>query len=1063
MWRLLAATGAPHSPGIPARQEHAVSVSFSLSLFRSVDVTVARRRLAAACAALILTPWPLTLQAADRNADFTAALRKRGWDDTAVEYLDWVEKSPLITPEFRKQSPYQRALSLASQARKTRNAVQREQLLVQAAADFQAFAKGDPSSPAALDSLRQSANLYGEQALATLAAANQLPEQAIAQREQARTKARASFGQASSVAEQIVALCTKELAALPKATVIQADAEAKARRDQLRDRQVEARFLLARLSFEEAAAYDEKSKEHADALDAASKRFGQLYEEYRDSLVGASSRFYQGRCAQNLGGFEKALGCYEDVVRGPTANPEFRRWAARAHRRRAECFVELGKLDDAISACEDWLATSRPAERQQPEWLEVAYRLAGAYQAKLKDSAGGNDAKGLQSEARNLLRDVSQHPNEFQQEARVALAALGHRTQSGAELKTFEEAFGAGKEAVDVMNSSKLAAKLARDNKPEAVAELQQQADENRREALRVLEVAIDLADRQTPVDQLNTARYYLCVLYLEEKQTFEAAVLAEFLASRYPESEFAASAASVALNAYEQLAIEARAAAKSDAGSAATAGAYESGKMAELAELVASRWPQSTEASTAVNVLIQTALRENRLADAESLLARLPTESRSAAELSLGAGLWTQYLRTTAGQRDALSEEAVALRDKAGDLLTRGFAGLRKSGNPTASAAVGALYLVQYLLAKGDAKSALDVLKDDTAGPLSLVQSKAEAAVRPEFVQETYKAALRAYLSTAPPQRKQADAMMKALDQFVSKQGGDKAAQQLTDVYLGLGVQLQRQMKELTAAGQEDKAKQVAAAFGDVLDRVAKRPDADSWRIRNWLAQTNLQLGQGLSGNEAKAYLNRAKTSYEAILAAAAKDKKYAPDAAALLGVRIRLGECLAALGQHKEAVDQYGLLLREKPNMLDLQQAAAAALQQWGVAKRDAGALDRSIRGDLPAKDGKNLIWGWLRLATMADAAKRQAAAAGASNSDAQQRAARFEDLFFEARYNVARARYVAGTISPPAARQEQFQAAKANVEQMARLYPDLGGPKWKAAFDNLLKQINQELAKK
>jgi tetratricopeptide (TPR) repeat protein len=1023
-------------------------------------VSAFRRCFAATSAALLLLACGSPAGAADSNADFTAALRKRGWDDTAVEYLNWVEQSPLMTPAFRKQLPYQRALSLASQARQTRTAAERERLLTQAAGDFEAFAKGDPASPAALDALRQSANLYGDLAMATIAEAKQLPEQATAERSQAIQRARESFAKAAAAVDEIVAVCTKELAVLPKPVVIQADAAAKARRDELRGRQLEARFLRGRLNFEEGLAHDQKSEERAKTLDAASKRFGQIYEEEGGSVIGDASRYYQGRCAQEIGAYEKALGCYLDLTRTPPTKPEFRPWSARAHARQAECLLALEKYDDAITQSQNWLASSQPAERQKPEWLEVAYRLAGAYQAKLKDNPSAGEARRMQSEVRDLLRDVSKQPNDFQQEARVALASLGHRTQTGAELKTFDQAFAAGKDAVDVMNSSKLAAKLARENNPEAVEELQQQADENRREAVRVLEAAIDLADRQTPIDQLNTTRFYLCVLYLEEKQIHDAAVLAEFLATRYPESDIAPIAASVALSAYEQSAAEARAAAKGAPADLAKAVAFESSRMAKLAELVATRWPNSSDASTAVNVLIQTAIRENRLADAEALLQRLPAESRSAAELSLGAGLWIQYLRTTAAQRDALSDDAITLRDKAGDLLTRGFAGLRKSGNATASGAVGALYLVQYLLAKGDAKAAVEVLEDDAAGPLSLVESKAES--RPEFIQETYKAALRSYLSTQPPDRKQAEAMMQALDEFVSKAGGEKASQQLTDVYLGLGVQLQRQMKELSAAGQADKASQVAAAFGDILDRVANRPDADSWRIGAWLAQTNLQIGQGLAGDEAKAYLNRAKSSFEAILAAAEKDTNYAPDATALLGVRMRLGECLAALGDYKKAVDQYGAILREKPNMLDLQQAAAATLQEWGVAKRDGGALDRAIRGDLPQKDGKNLIWGWLRIARMADAAKRQAAKAGASGSDAE-RAARFEDLFFEARYNIARCRYLGGTIAPPNARQEQFEAAKTNIEQMKRLYPDLGGPKWKTAFDNLLKQINAELAKK
>jgi hypothetical protein len=1008
--------------------------------------------------AAVLTPN--FVEAADRNADFLVKLRERGWDDTAVEYLDWVEKSPLITAEFRKDLAYQRAVSRAAEGRQARGVADRERLLTAAAADFIAFAKEQPESDAALDALRQAANLHAEQALSVLAAAKQLPDQAAAQREEARRKARASFTQASEVTKQVIALCAKALAALPKPTAIQGDAEAKARRDQLRNRQVEGRFLAARLAFEQAATYEPNSKEYSQALEASSNQFGQLVEEYRDSLVGATSRFYQGRCAQELGAYEKALGCYQDLIRLPAADPEFRRWTSRAHRRRTECLLAIDKLDDAISAAEEWIAASRPAEREQPEWLEVQYRLAEAYRAKQKEDGGDpNEAKQFQTKARNLMRDVAKHPNEFQQDARLALASLGQRSTGDAELKTFDEAFDAGKTSLELWNSSTLAAKLARENNPDAEKELKEDADGHRSEALRTLELAVDLASSQTPLDQLNAARYYLCVLYWEDKRVHEAAVLAEFLARRYPEGEFAAGAAKVALAAYEQLAIESRA--RGADASNPGAASYEARKLAELSELVAARWPESPEASSAVNVLIQTALRENRLSDAEALLGRLPPGSRSAAELSLGAGLWTQYLRTTAGQREQPSPAAISLRDKAGALLKQGFESVRKSGNPTPSTVVGSLYLVQYLLAQGDSNGALDVLEDKAAGPLTLVAAEAEAAKRPEFVQETYKAALRAYLSAEPPQREKAEQMMKSLEHYIAEGGGEKSAQQLTEVYLSLGIQLQRQMKELTSSEQDAKAEQLAAAFGDLLARVSKRPDANSWRIRTWLAQTNLQIGQALRGEEAKAYVNRAQQAYEAILESAEKDKNYAPNATALLAVRMRLGECLAALGQYDKAIEQYAAILREKPNMLDLQQAAATSLQEWGVAKRDAAALDRAIRGDLPQKNGKNLIWGWLQLATMADNAKRQAA--GAVNPAAKERSARFEDLFFEARYNIAKSRYLAGAIAPEASRQQHLEAARTNIAQMARLYPELGGPKWKAAFDDLSNQIDAELAKK
>lgn len=1005
---------------------------------------------------LVLVVIAQPVRAADANAAFTAALRERGWDDTAVEFLDWVETSPLASPDFAKELPYQRALSLAAQARQTRNRAERDRLLAQAASDFEKFAAEQVDSPAALDAQRQAANLFAEQALMLLAEARQLPEQATTQRDGLRKTARDLLAKSTAAAQEVVDITTEQIAALPKATEIQADPAAKAKRDQLRDRQVEARFLLARLNFERAATYEPESADFEKALNAASKQFGELVEQYRDSLVGTSSRFYQGRCAQELGEYEKALGCYEDIVRLPATNEEFRRWAARTHRYRTETLLALDKTDDAISRSEDWLTNSKPAERQQPEWLEVAYRLADAYQAKLKaGKLSDSDENRLKTNARNLVREVAQHPNEFRQQAQLALASLSP-AGNGATPQTFDEALAAGKSAIDVWNSANAAAKLARENDPAAVAGLEKQAADNRANAKRMLELALSLADAETAIDQLNTVRYYLAVLYWEDKQLHEAAVMAEFLATRYPENDYAASAAKVALAAYEALSIEAKAAKQ---GQPNDAPSYEATKLAALAEMVAARWPESAEASSAANALIQTALRENRLADAEALIDRLPAEGRGAAQLSLGAGLWTQYLRATAANRENPSPEALALREKAGALLTKGFAAMREQGKPSIASAVGALYLVQYMLANGDADKAVAVLENDNAGPLALVESGAEVAQKPEFILETYKAALRAYLSTDQPDRTKAQQMMEALDKFAKSGGG---AKKLTEVYLGLGVQLQRQLKELNAAGQTEKAKQVAAAFADVLERVSSSPDANEWRVRGWIAQTNLQLGQEVSGDDAKPYIEQATAAYQAMLKAAAENPKYAPDEAAILGVRMRLAECLAATGDHEGAVKQFGEILKEKPNLLDLQKGAASALQQWGIQKRDVAPLERSIRGDLPQPSGKNLIWGYLQLATMANSAYIQAAKASPVTDESRERANRFKDIFFEARYNVAKSRFFAGKVAPEAQRKAQLEQAKTNIEQMAKLYPDLGGPQWKPLFDELLKQVNLELAK-
>jgi tetratricopeptide (TPR) repeat protein len=1007
------------------------------------------RRFLAACLSAAWFCAGAALLAGDPNAEFMAALHKAHFDDVAVAYVDWVQTSPLMTEAFRDQLPYERAVSQAAQARSARTGEERSRLLASAATNFEEFAANDPDAPTTLDSLRQSANLYAELALATLRDAERSDNQA------GRETARKHFDHATRIAEDLLEECAARLAKLPKPANTQADSEAKAQREQLRNRQAEAGFFVALISFERSNTFDAKSPGRAEALDDAWDNFGKLVAEYGDrTVIGASSKFYQGRCAQEKGDFAKALGCYEVLTKAADANPEFRVWTARAERRQAECLIAIDKPDEAIRGGEEFLASSRPAEREQAEWLEVAYQVAQAYQRQLKEiPAGQSSAKRIEAKVRELLASVAGHPNDFQRDARVALAGLRKATAGGSDFKNFADAFAAGKAALELMNSSLMAAKVARQNNPEAVKDLEEEAAASKEEARRAFTQALARADRQTPIAELNVARYYLGWLFWEEGRIEEAAVLGEFIASRYPESEFGPGAAKIALAAWEKLYQQ------SHVESGKTGSAFAAKKLVELSQLIATRWPDAPEAAAAINILINVAIRDDRIDEAEQLLAKLPEGARAGAELSLGSALWTQYLNVTKDRANDFDEAANKLREKASALLTRGFAGVRKQGKPTMNAAVGALYLVQMQLLRGDWQGALDVLEDKAVGPLAMVNSGENAAEEPKFVLETYKVALRAYLSAQPPQREKAQQMMQALDAFVAAQGGDAAAEQVMGVYVGVGLQLQRQLKDLTAAGNLVQAQQVAIAFGDVLDRMAGRPDAGSWKIQNWIAQTNLQIGQGLKGEQAAPYFKRARQSYEAVLAAAEKGGEGAPDATVIGGVHKRLGDCLVALGEYQAGIDQYTALLRDNPSMLDVQQAAAAAFQTWGTEKKLEPPLSQAIRGAVPLRGGKTVIWGWLRLASAADVARRRAAADPA----AAEKAALFENLFFEARYNAAQCRFLVAQLAKPEERQEQLTGARQIVVQLMTLNPDLGGPKWKSAFEALLKEINAELEKK
>ena len=210
-------------------------------------------------------------------------------------------------------------------------------------------------------------------------------------------------------------------------------------------------------------------------------------------------------------------------------------------------------MDAAIEECNEWLDRSTPEELEQPEWLAVAYRLANAYSEQLANGEADGNPSRIRAEVRRLLREVARHPGEFQDQARAAGALAGGTASKGVEVKGFAEAFDAGKAAIEQMGSAQLAAKLAVNNNPSAVSELEQQAKDHRQAALGYFESALKFAVEQAPQEDVVTARYYLCRLYWEEGRTDEAAALGLQIAQEHPDSAVAADAAQVTLAVYER------------------------------------------------------------------------------------------------------------------------------------------------------------------------------------------------------------------------------------------------------------------------------------------------------------------------------------------------------------------------------------------------------------------------------------------------------------------------------------------------------------------------------
>jgi tetratricopeptide (TPR) repeat protein len=1013
----------------------------------------------------LLTPW--LASAAEQAEEFVKGLQDRGLHDLAQEYLEGLKTSPLANDATKRQVPYLRGVALIEQSRQSTDPSARNRLLDEARKELEQFAEANPQNVEGAEAQLQLATVQMTRGQEFIAQAVQLPKEPAydSQRKDLGRDARLRFAEARDTYQRAETTYSKELEKLPPATESDELEEKGSRRQELRSRVAQLRFLAAQTQFEAAQSYPPEADEFRKLNEAAAAELSAVYDEFSRLLVGLYARLYEGRSYQAIGNYQLAMGCYEEILGKINALPAFQKLVAATIRRKAEVLIAQGKFDEAIEACNACLSDANSDEQRQAEWVAVRFRLAEALSRNAQASAADTtENRKFTIEAREAYRLVAKSPGEFQLAARAASTAstAGNSRKSGDKAKgpaaesnegpkTFQAAYDLGKEALSSYNAAKLAIPSAERNNPPAVPELKAQMEDGKDEARRCFTIATALVEDDTDPKLINEVRYFLCWLYWEAEDYYRAAILGEFLARRFPDLPAASSAAKISMASYERLANLAVSTSNHK-----DRGDFEAGRMAKMAELIARRWPGTEAADSAFGVLVTFAIRSGKTDDAEKMLQQASAQSRPRLELLLGNALWRKYLELSlANDGKAPDEEALAkAREAAIKYLHSGFEAAKNESPMSEAGATAGLFLAQAMLSDGNYADAIELLEDKKTGPLSLIEQKHAAAANPPFAIDVYKSALRAYVSVTPPQEKKAMSTMQALEQVVRASGGDdaKTNEQLTRIYIGMGVALQKQMDDLRAAGKQREANRVADAFAKFLDRISTEQQNASWPVRVWLAQTYSALGThqpkssavqpGVLSKAARENLSKSRDAYQKLVDEATTNPKLPPSDTAVLAAKLQLGECLRSLGQYQEALDTFSSILNEKENSLEVQRAAALAYQERGQ-REDPKWFENAIHGGVMLKStGQNRIWGWLKISK---------ATARPARTDE-----RFRDAFFESRLNVAKCRYLAAMKLEGDARQQDLVKARQSIQSVAQLYPDLGGQKWKAEFDELMKQI-------
>lgn len=980
--------------------------------------------------------------------EFLDGLRQRGYCDLALDYLEQIKTSPRCPDDLKEQIDYEAGVTLVAGAAQLGTPQAQEKEFNDARDRFNKFIKEHPNHPMAAAAGTQLANVLVERGRLKMRLADQ-PTKSAAEKTKLKEEAREFYQQARKVfedAERRVYEVAKSLEGVldPKKDAEKIDEREKSHADLL-----QARLYLAGVIYEIGDTYPKGSKDYKDNLTKAAEMYAKLYESYGSLGGGLYARMWEGHVYKDLGQTEKAIKVLKEMLTLPDASEAFRRLKNQSLVLLLETYLlpKVKNYDEALAKADAWQGEARGGEESSAEGLAIHY-LAGSAALERANALKPDDPKRKPSLAiaRKHFDFVARFPGEHQRDARAKLLNLsGVSEEQAPEPTNYVEAKDRADFAWGTMVVAMGQASGAGNKEAQQKATLQM--EEARDNAIKYYRMSLTMKTPEVSIDEVNLTRFRMTYLYWMAQDYHRAAVLGEFLATRYPECAGARKGAEIAVKAYRTLYAEA--VQRSEDAS------YETKRMQDIAQYITTRWAKEPEAQEAWMMLIDTAVDNRDLDGALAYLAKIDPDSpeRAQAELRTGQALWAAYVVGSSKEEGERPPQAEldAMAQKAQQTLRDGVNRMRKSvdagDRPTYTLVYSVLSLAQIQIGAGQSAEAVKWLDDPKIGPVTLVKA-GDAAVRgkEQFAEDTYKAALRAYVGTE--KLDEAEAIMDSLEKMVGAGGDVEANRRLTKIYIQLGYELQEQLTRLRKENKTDELKRVLQGFELFLKKISDREEGNNFNSLNWVAETFFGLAAGMDPggkdppDEAKQYYKNAATTYLKIITRAKADPSFAPPEADI-SIKVRLAACLRALGQCESAMKILVTILREREKRIDVQLEAARTYQDWGEEK--PGYYEKAITGGQEV-GGRYLVWGWggisTRLAPFIN---------------------KYESTFHEARYNLAVCRMKLALTQSGTEKNETLKMAKLDITRVHQLYPTMGGPEWFEKYDTLLKTIQKLLQEK
>jgi len=631
---------------------------------------------------VLLAVWGLILAASPKAvaeepaAEFLEGLRNRGYTDVALDYLERMKDSPLAPREFRKYLDYEWGKTLLTAARMEHDREAREKLFNEAQDKLRNFVGANPQDPKAEEATQMLSTVIVERARSAVAEAQRSHEPA--EKTAALERARKFYDQAHAAFNHTREDLKNRILALPK-QIAPTQKDLLELQEDLRARYVQVVLFSAKILHEKADTFEDGSSPAGkQAYKAAQEAYKELFEKYRRKLAGLYARLWMGKCEEMMGNYDEALTIYREMMEQPEKPDPFRDLRTETVLYIAQCLLKMPENDETkklrakfVEDAPVWIGQARPNEDRDANWISLRFHAAELYHEHAKSLPKG-DAKiaKLDKDARTLLRQVIKYPSEHKKPAQSLLADLGAggQDEGPGEPTNFYEARDFGKQALAIVQGENVKLKKLeqqaavakgeeKQKLTDAVTKLRKTVATNKEKAIDYFRQSLAMVDENVEARDVNVVRYYLCYLYYLDQRYYDAAVMGEFIARRYPFALGAKDCGNIALASYRKLYLQEKEA-KEAAGDAAEQDpspyAFELRKSIEVGQFLVKQWPENTDNDNTGLILVSFSLKLDDTEQAEKFVELIgeTSEKRGTAELLVGQTLWADYLMLNASVR---------------------------------------------------------------------------------------------------------------------------------------------------------------------------------------------------------------------------------------------------------------------------------------------------------------------------------------------------------------------------------------------------------------------------